>query len=69
MDKLNNVIRKFQDKLYFMGRIIAILILGPILIYKSIIYNDILLLIFGILIIVWDGLSMIFFPAKYCIKH
>ena len=69
MNTLYNILHKYQDNLYFMGRTIAILVIGPILIYKGIIYKDILLILIGLILIIWDGLSIIFFPAKYCIKN
>ena len=37
------------------GKLIATLIIGPIMIYKGFIYNDLLLGILGLLLLVYDG--------------
>jgi hypothetical protein len=36
------------------GRVLAVFVFGPILIYKGWTYNDIFLVAFGLLLIVWD---------------
>ena len=57
------MIKKFvennQYNLYFIGRIFAIFIFGPLLIYKGKYYKDFLLILFGILLILWDGIKLV----------
>jgi hypothetical protein len=36
------------------GRLIAVFILAPLIAYKACIYNDIFLLIFSIMLFMWD---------------
>ena len=48
------------------GKLIATLIIGPIMIYKGFIYNDLLLGILGLLLLVYDGYWICKFYQK---KH
>lgn len=36
------------------GRILAVILFAPILIYKGYLYSDIFLVFFGILLFIWD---------------
>jgi hypothetical protein len=36
------------------GRLLAVFILAPIIAYKSYVYNDLFLLIFSIMLFIWD---------------
>ena len=46
------------------GRLIAVLIFAPLLIYKGYNYEDYYLIIFGILLFIWDLFWIITYPAK-----
>ncbi len=46
------------------GRVFAILIFSPLLIYKGIIYEDIILILFGILLFLWDLYWVMNYPPK-----
>jgi len=54
------ILDKYQEKLYFIGRVFATFIIGPIFIYKGYEFKDKLLIIFGILLIIWDGVKLFF---------
>ena len=41
-----------------MGRLTAVFIIGPILTYKGLNYEDNLLTLIGILLIIWDGIKV-----------
>ena len=53
-----------QQRLYTIGRIIAVFVISPILIYKGSKNKDAFLLILGIFLILWDGIKL-FFPNWY----
>lgn len=43
------------------GRILAVFLFGPLILYKGIRYNnDVFLIVFGILLIVWDAYWLIY---------
>jgi len=42
------------------GRIIAVFVIAPIIAYKGYIYKDIFLLIFSILLLLWDSYWLIY---------
>jgi hypothetical protein len=46
------------------GRVLAVFVFGPLLIYKSQKYGDFFLLMFGVLLIVWDLFWLLNKPAK-----
>lgn len=46
------------------GRIIAVFIVAPILLYKSCKYNDMFILIFSIILFVWDMYWLIIEPPR-----
>ena len=46
------------------GRIFAILIFSPLLIYKGGIYEDYILILLGILLFLWDLYWIINYPPK-----
>jgi hypothetical protein len=54
--------------LYFIGRVFAVFIFGPILINKGIYYKDNLLIALGIILIIWDGIK-IFYQLNYNKVH
>tara|TARA_B100001250_G_scaffold400383_1_gene410849 strand:+ start:696 stop:947 length:252 start_codon:yes stop_codon:yes gene_type:complete len=47
-----------SEALYYLGRIIAIFIIGPILVFKGYKNHDNVLLLIGILLIIWDGIKV-----------
>lgn len=57
-----------SEMLYYLGRLTAVFIIGPILIYKALFYEDYILLTIGILLIIWDGIKVGLQLYKYC-KH
>ena len=46
------------------GRFLAVLVFGPLLIYKGNRFNDIFLVIFGFLLIFYDLFWIINYPSK-----
>jgi hypothetical protein len=42
------------------GRLLAVTVFGPIILYKSLEYNDVFLLIFAALLIIWDAWWLLF---------
>lgn len=57
------------------GRVLAVFVFGPLLVYKGVIYKDWFLIMFGILLIVWDMYWLLFkepcvnkSTIKTCIK-
>lgn len=42
------------------GRLFAIIVFAPCLIYKGVVYNDTVLLVLGFLLLVWDLYWLIF---------
>jgi hypothetical protein len=61
---MNELLKLYQRKLYFLGRLFAFFIFGPYLIYVGKKYHDYLLTILGVLLILWDGIK-IFFQVYY----
>ena len=47
-----------EEGLYLVGRIVAVLIIGPWLIYKGKAYKDVTLMWIGAVLIVWDGVKV-----------
>lgn len=42
------------------GRFLAVFVFGPILLYKGISYRDMFLIVFAILLIIWDAYWILF---------
>jgi hypothetical protein len=55
---INNLLKKYQNILYFMGRIFALCIFGPYLIYTGNKNENIILFISGILLIIWASIKL-----------
>ena len=53
-----NDIYFLREKYYKIGRILAVFIIGPLIIYKGDHYGDRLLMVIGLLLILWDGLKL-----------
>ena len=49
---------QLREKYYKLGRIFAVFIVSPFLIYKGKKYNDNYLVILGILLFLWDGMKL-----------
>ena len=50
---------KLQNNLYLMGRLLAVFIVGPVLIYLGTKYDDAWLITLGSFFIAWDGIKLI----------
>lgn len=61
---MNELLKLYQRKLYFLGRLFALFIFGPYLVYCGRKYKDVSLIILGVLLILWDGIK-IFFQVYY----
>jgi hypothetical protein len=46
------------------GRLFAVIVFAPLLICKGFGYNDIILIILGILIFIYDLFWLIYYPSK-----
>ena len=53
-----NDIYVLRERYYKIGRILAVFIIGPVLIYKGYHHDDRLLMVIGLLLILWDGLKL-----------
>jgi len=58
-ENFNETLKLYQHLFYYLGRILAVFIFGPFLLYKGKKYNDIYLTLFGILLMLWDGSKLI----------
>jgi hypothetical protein len=58
-ENFNETLKVYQHLLYYLGRVLAVFVFGPFLIYKGTKYNDIYLTLFGILLILWDGSKLV----------
>jgi hypothetical protein len=70
-------VHNFQKMLYYLGRLFAIFIFGPLLVLFGKQYNNKILLWLGILLIIWDGAKLIVqhyfndfseYGIEYCAK-
>lgn len=52
---INDLLNRYQHMLYLVGRLFALFIFGPYLIYIGNKIKNTLLILLGILLIVWDG--------------
>ena len=57
---MNETLKLYQKNLYFLGRIFALFIFGPYLVYSGQKYNNKLLTILGVSLILWDGIKLFF---------
>ena len=58
---MNTILKKYQPTLYLIGRIFALCVFGPYLVYIGNKTQNQLLIMMGILLMIWDG-------AKLCIQ-
>lgn len=47
------------------GRLLAVFIIAPILLYKGIFYNDIFIIIFAIILFIWDLYHILYTKPNY----
>ena len=57
------MIRSFVEEnnviYYTIGRLFAVLIFAPLLLYKGLEYDDNVLIILAVMLLLWDGLKLI----------
>ena len=57
------MIRSFVEKnnvlYYTIGRLFAVLIFAPLLLYKGLKYDDNILIVLAVMLLLWDGLKLI----------
>lgn len=58
MSNLNEILKKYQNTLYLIGRIFALFIFGPYLVYVGNKTKNNILVYLGILLILWDGAKL-----------
>lgn len=58
-ENFNETLKVYQPYLYYLGRLLAVLIFGPYLVYTGKIYKNMNLIMFGILLILWDGSKLV----------
>jgi hypothetical protein len=58
MTNLNDILKRYQNILYFIGRIFALFIFGPYLVYIGNKIKNSILVYLGILLILWDGAKL-----------
>jgi hypothetical protein len=56
---LNETLKLYQQYLYYLGRLFAVLVFGPFLVYRGKKYRDNILILLGLLLILWDGTKLI----------
>jgi len=52
---INYLLKQYQHILYLVGRLFALFIFGPYLIYIGHKIKNMILILLGIILIVWDG--------------
>ena len=50
---------QLRERYYKLGRIIAVFIISPLLIYKGRMNDDKQLIIIGVILLLWDGLKLL----------
>ncbi len=55
---VNDILKKYQYMLYFIGRVFALFVFGPYLIYIGRKIKNNILVFLGLLLIVWDGAKL-----------
>ena len=56
---INDLLKKYQNILYFLGRVFALFIFGPYLIYIGNKIKNTILILLGMLLILWDGAKLV----------
>ena len=52
-------ITNFRENNYHLGRVFAVFIISPFLIYRGYQYKDNLLILIGIMMFLWDGCKLL----------
>ena len=60
---LERFVRDNEHSLFFLGRLVAVFVIGPWLVYKGGVHKDATLTWVGAALIVWDGIK-VFFQIK-----
>jgi hypothetical protein len=55
---MNTILKKHQPTLYLIGRIFALCVFGPYLVYTGNKTKNQLLILMGILLMLWDGAKL-----------
>jgi len=55
---LNELVKRHQPDLYFIGRLFAIFVFAPYLVYVGFKYRNSVLIVFGSLLFLWDGAKL-----------
>jgi hypothetical protein len=58
MTNFNDILKQYQNLLYLIGRIFALFIFGPYLVYIGNKIKNTILILLGILLIIWDGAKL-----------
>jgi|688.fasta_scaffold715912_2 hypothetical protein len=58
MTNFNDILKQYQSILYLIGRIFALFIFGPYLVYIGNKMKNSILVYLGILLILWDGAKL-----------
>lgn len=58
MSNINDTLRQHQNILYLIGRIFALFIFGPYLVYIGNKIKNRILMYLGMLLIIWDGAKL-----------
>lgn len=51
---------EYREKYYKLGRITAVFLIAPFLIFSGKKYDDRILITIGVLLIIWDGFKLIY---------
>lgn len=51
---------EYREKYYKLGRISAVFLIAPFLIFSGKKYDDRILITIGVLLIIWDGFKLIY---------
>ncbi len=55
---IRSFIEKNQEVYYTVGRLFAVLVFTPLLLYKGLKYDDNILIVLAVLLLLWDGLKL-----------
>lgn len=59
MSSVVDTVVSYRQRLYTLGRIIAVVVIAPVLLYKGNKYQDRWLTAIGSLLLVWDGIKLL----------
>lgn len=54
-----DAIVSYRQRLYTLGRLIAVVVIAPVLLYRGNKYHDGWLMAIGVLLLVWDGIKLL----------